>query len=988
MKKSLSLLLAIVMVFSMFAGVASAADNGKTALEKYQELSEKGIFRGVDESGNPALDQPMTRAMFARVAALILGLEGISPDGDTKIVAEAPFKDVNIGDWFVEEVAAVKEAGIMVGNPDGTFNPNGNITVQELAVVTAQSLGLQPVEGAEVPGADWWAARYIAALQNAGIDFPTNYKDNATREQLVTVSYSVYQVVNAPATLEIAQFAQTGAKKLTVKFNKAVNGNVNFSVKRDGNATVNITDVKWNDAKTEAVLTASFNLQTGKYTVKVTGEGIDLEATADGVAAKISAIEFNSDIGVITDSTGIAGPDKQGLRTSIKILNQYGEDVTASVAQADLDIKATKGELENYDKGLISLRDGSAVDHTKDYVVDQKVVVTVVHGATGTVASKTLTVAQAANVASIEIGDITTDDEDLKKKPINVRNIDTEYDKYYIPITVKDQYGNVLKKADLANLSIISSNTKILKVNSAANLKEIGTEKKTAIAIMDTDTTETNGVVVITVVAPNGTNASKTFEILANPKIDVISFETPAILKKSVKTKLTFAAQDQFGNALVSATELPSNDNTVDSTLEFSDDDTNPTKITVTGGTIEAGIDYANKNARTISITPNANADTVVLTVVTATGKPQTYTWSVQAAPTPVAFKGLNAKVYTALQQGQEQVVNTSDLLLQDQYGDEIKLPSNWKIEVTAQDGTFDTVTASVYSPTTVLVSGTPGAGQANSTTFTAAANLKGTETVEFKLVNNENKEVDLLTVRFESVALQDITQFQIADIKTVYTGGNQGGKITVTDYDRAVTLEGLKGSTKVKVDQNLIKGITSTGGLSIDQTNKKIKAGGVETKGEEKTATLTVIVDAYNGAQTLTKEVKYSDAAPVAKSIRIMKTNGTADTSDDAEITEAAFVTTKALNGQKIGPVGFDGDNVDFYFEVKDQYDVVFDDDLTFAVTGKDFENAAHTIEIDGEGKVTISDNQPAGRSFTVTLLTSNGLTKQLKVIFGVNSN
>jgi len=187
----------------MFAGTsllgtaehrANAFDD-LTALQKFDALKERGIITGLD-NGDAALDQNMNRAQFARVSALILGLEGIGTP-DTKVVTEKPFDDVNVDAWYVEEIAAVKEAGIMVGSPDGTFNPRTDMTIQEMAVVTARVLDIQPVEDAQVEGAADWAAGYIQALKNADIEFPTNYTVAATRADLVTVTFQTDSVITS-----------------------------------------------------------------------------------------------------------------------------------------------------------------------------------------------------------------------------------------------------------------------------------------------------------------------------------------------------------------------------------------------------------------------------------------------------------------------------------------------------------------------------------------------------------------------------------------------------------------------------------------------------------------------------------------------------------------------------------------------------------------------------------------------------------------------
>lgn len=194
MKKIIGIMLVVFLIGSFLFPTGRYTLNASelTAQEKYDALVAKGIFEGIN--GEAKLDQDMNRAQFARVAALILGLDGIGTP-DTKVVKEAPFSDVSLSSWYVEEIAAAKEAHIMVGNADGTFNPRGDISVQELAIATVRMLNLEPVEGAEVTGAADWAAGYIQAIINAGVDFPTNYTEPASRKLLVTISFQTEIII-------------------------------------------------------------------------------------------------------------------------------------------------------------------------------------------------------------------------------------------------------------------------------------------------------------------------------------------------------------------------------------------------------------------------------------------------------------------------------------------------------------------------------------------------------------------------------------------------------------------------------------------------------------------------------------------------------------------------------------------------------------------------------------------------------------------------
>lgn len=175
------------------AGNAADAADELTAQEKYDALKAKGIFAGLPD-GAAGLDQNMTRAQFAKVAALILDLEGIGELG-SNIDANRSFDDVPLSAWYVDYVGAVQRAGIMIGDGNGKFNPDGDISVQELAVATARMLDIDPAQDSDVEGAASWAKGYIQALQDNRVDIPANYTEPATRADLVTTSYAADLVI-------------------------------------------------------------------------------------------------------------------------------------------------------------------------------------------------------------------------------------------------------------------------------------------------------------------------------------------------------------------------------------------------------------------------------------------------------------------------------------------------------------------------------------------------------------------------------------------------------------------------------------------------------------------------------------------------------------------------------------------------------------------------------------------------------------------------
>ena len=64
------------------------------------------------------------------------------------------FSDVNTGDWFYNNVMRAVELGILSGYTDGTFRPMNNITRRDFAIMLAQSLGHDNDEEATSPFKD------------------------------------------------------------------------------------------------------------------------------------------------------------------------------------------------------------------------------------------------------------------------------------------------------------------------------------------------------------------------------------------------------------------------------------------------------------------------------------------------------------------------------------------------------------------------------------------------------------------------------------------------------------------------------------------------------------------------------------------------------------------------------------------------------------------------------------------------------------------
>ena len=84
-------------------------------------------------------DGTLTRAMFVTMLAGLSGVDEADYPGST-------FSDVSVGQWYAPSVAWAASGGIVFGTGDGRFEPNRNITRQEMAQIMAGYLAWKGVD--------------------------------------------------------------------------------------------------------------------------------------------------------------------------------------------------------------------------------------------------------------------------------------------------------------------------------------------------------------------------------------------------------------------------------------------------------------------------------------------------------------------------------------------------------------------------------------------------------------------------------------------------------------------------------------------------------------------------------------------------------------------------------------------------------------------------------------------------------------------------
>lgn len=163
---------------------------GHWALDAIRRLSNDGILSGyADYRFLP--NDTLTRAEAAVVLSKTMKLPAGSSDPG--------FKDLKSSHWAYASIAAVNEAGILNGYPDGTFKPNRPVTRGEMAVMLFNLLDMKvPANVKSTPFSDvsstHWARVAIAQLAKEG--WLTGFPDDTFRPDAATTRAQFAYLMN------------------------------------------------------------------------------------------------------------------------------------------------------------------------------------------------------------------------------------------------------------------------------------------------------------------------------------------------------------------------------------------------------------------------------------------------------------------------------------------------------------------------------------------------------------------------------------------------------------------------------------------------------------------------------------------------------------------------------------------------------------------------------------------------------------------------
>lgn len=434
MKKSLSLILAIAMVFSMFASVAFAAEattttTPKTTEEKYDALKALGIFEGDETGAN--LTGDMTRAQLAKIVTKLLK---VSEDK-----AANTYTDVPADHWAAGFIGAATTAKAFDGVAPGKFDPEGKVSFQQLATVLVRLTGLAQSTDAVTGKVDEWAKGYVAAaVKELGLS-QADYTVNANRGVFVELTFAALPKVVIPGKVSVVEAKATGVYKVQVTFNKAVDAAAAKLALTKGTLAVgtSTTAPVWSEDKTMVTLNTDTRITEGQYTVTLSG--LDAAVVDKTTATFTANDEQVSKIDFVNANDTVAYSKFATIK--VKATNQYGEAVSLGASSFTALVSGQNPDTFKKDE------DGNLVitdDITSVGGITQGngiIPVTVYYNNSNVTASKNFKVGTVPLLTKIETGTVT-----YSNKATALRAADETAS---IPLKMYDQYGNPIVKGQL-----------------------------------------------------------------------------------------------------------------------------------------------------------------------------------------------------------------------------------------------------------------------------------------------------------------------------------------------------------------------------------------------------------------------------------------------------------------------------------------------------------------------------------------------------------
>ncbi len=373
-KKISALFLAVIMVVTLlptaFAAENSYSDTqghwGEDAIDRW---SGYGVISGTG-SGLFDPNAPLTRAQAAQIFANLLNLSATA--------SVAQYTDVAVGSWYYDAIAKCVAAGILNGTGSNTMSPNTYVSREELFVMFARALGIQPQASAGVTFTDSastasWAAGYVNALADMGVvggsgDGTLAPKADIDRASVVAL---LDKAITAYGNTSGATVGSSSGIVLVVADNVTVMGSVETLVVAGGSAgisgsTVGSISVVGESASVSVGGSANVgqvSVTGANASVTVRGEatvsGVTIADTAQGAELTVSGDATVTAVDSAAQNVTISGDG------TIEAATVSGDNTTVDTNGTDLTVpEGTTGVTEN-DK-VVSAGDSVVTEPTED----------------------------------------------------------------------------------------------------------------------------------------------------------------------------------------------------------------------------------------------------------------------------------------------------------------------------------------------------------------------------------------------------------------------------------------------------------------------------------------------------------------------------------------------------------------------------------------------------------------------------------------------
>lgn len=885
MKKSLSVVLSTAMALSMFSSLAFAAkssadftdlkDLDAATKAKFDAMISAGIFDGVSETTFGLKDE-MNRAQFAKVAALITGIE-VNKDLKTSSFSDVKVDDAANG-YALPYIEALKTAGITDGYAEGEYNPAGKVTKEQLATFLVRVLG-KDADAKGKTGTDTtvtdWAQGYVALalelkLLPAGEAGKFGGQSNATRDLLLTGAYEAKAQYVSPGKVSVTSAKASGAKSVTVTFNKPVDTDKAKLALKKGTSDV-VATTKFADDKKSAVLTLTDTKVTkGDYTVTLSGldeAGVDkTTATFTGEDEVLTKIDF------VTAGDTVAYADKVIIKA--KAVNQYGEAASTNAGSYDVYTSAatfTKITKDEVDGTLLITLDTKVDGQTTQGV--SVIPVTIVNNDSHLTATKNFKLGTAPILSKLELGTAVYSNGGtaLKGKGENVT----------FNLNLFDQYGGTISFETLENDMDTDTqliwNDYIAATDVDYDVEDNGNDVP-RVKISLTKDIDKSGDYNFTVFNQAATATGKI--TIQSAKIATkiqIGDLNDVLAAGDTDVYIPIVAYDAAGNTL-SADDLASDENV------------DRIKVTVSGASSPNAIEKSGEHKGTVKLTevgPNTNGAVSVTAIIASANvsSTATKTYTIQDARIPDHFKEVTDPAKYAVKGGTAAV----EFAVLDQYGkvldDSHRVNSNGDVSASGSEYTV-TVTADTYAK-----NGTTKINRVNLKLPTPAMTLDNGNSYEFGV----GKDYDFGKFNDE-LTLQSLSTAEAGDNVKVTVAIKKDGK-EVSKKTKTLTV--VDGATDLTYSVNSVATLFNT--LDNDATNDTVTSHTYGSGAGEVLVPASVMTAEKS---SLSREVKISAKNNAGEAVKLPK-EITSITSSNTNVATVALGTVAAGNAGKAYVIG-----------------------------------------------------------------------------------